>query len=434
MKAVEFQQINETLYTETLPNGLTVYLLPKNGFQKTFATFTTKYGSIDRTFQPLNSTETITVPDGIAHFLEHKMFEDEEGDVFHTFSKQGASANAFTSFTNTAYLFSSTTNVSENVQTLLDFVQKPYFTDETVEKEKGIIGQEINMYDDNPDWRNFFGLLNGMYENHPVAVDIAGTVESINEISKDDLYTCYETFYHPSNMVLFIVGAVDPDSLIEEIRTNQQEKIFPPAPAIQRQEDFAEPEKVKQRSVEISMPVQTPKCLIGVKEASPVLSGKDLLQYELAVELILEIAFGESSPRYQELFEEGLIDDSFEFDVEYERGFAFSVFGGESPRPYELAERLKQIALAVRPEITQSELNRMKKKKIGEFLKSLNSPEFIATQFTRYRFNDAELFDVIPILEDLNLEDVQRVYDEHFRSEEQMTACIVINKEEENGG
>lgn len=205
-KPINFEQLQETLFHEKMANGLDVYVLPKQGFNKTYAVFTTKYGSIDNQFVPLNKEEMVHVPDGIAHFLEHKLFEKADGDVFQDFSKQGASANAFTSFTRTAYLFSSTSNVEKNLETLVDFVQDPYFTEKSVEKEKGIIGQEINMYDDNPDWRLFFGLIENMYKDHPVKIDIAGTVESISHITKDLLYECYETFYHPSNMLLFIVG------------------------------------------------------------------------------------------------------------------------------------------------------------------------------------------------------------------------------------
>lgn len=220
MKEIVFEQLNEKLYHETLANGLEVYILPKQGFNKTYATFTTKYGSIDNHFIPLDGGEPLKVPDGIAHFLEHKMFEDEDGDVFQLFSKQGASANAFTSFTRTAYLFSSTSEVDKNLETLLDFVQHPYFTEKSVEKEKGIIGQEITMYDDNPDWRVYFGIIENMYENHPVRIDIAGTVELIDKITKDLLYKCYETFYHPKNMVLFVIGSLQPDEIIKLVKTN----------------------------------------------------------------------------------------------------------------------------------------------------------------------------------------------------------------------
>ena len=167
-------------------------------------------------------------------FLEHKMFEKEDGDVFQKFSEKGASANAFTSFTRTAYLFSSTDHVLENTKTLLDFVQQPYFTEQTVEKEKGIIGQEITMYDDQPDWRLYFGTIENMYKEHPVKIDIAGTIESINHITAEHLYECYNTFYHPSNMVLFVVGAVNPEEMMEFIKEDQAAKTFEEPQEIKR--------------------------------------------------------------------------------------------------------------------------------------------------------------------------------------------------------
>src|SRR5699024_4753107 len=214
MKHNYYQQIEEDIYSEILPNGLRVYILPKKEMAKTFSIFTTNYGSIDQSFVPLNEKDITHVPDGIAHFLEHKLFEKEDRDVFQDFSKQGASANAFTSFTKTAYLFSATSNIQKNLETLIDFVQDPYFSEESVEKEKGIIAQEIKMYDDQPDWRAFFGTIKSLYHHHPVQIDIAGTVESIHKITKDDLYTCYHTFYHPSNMTLFVAGNVDPEETI----------------------------------------------------------------------------------------------------------------------------------------------------------------------------------------------------------------------------
>ncbi|MER1935456.1 MAG: pitrilysin family protein, partial [Priestia megaterium] len=245
MEKIEFSQLQEQLYHEKMDNGLQVYILPKPEFNKTFATFTTNYGSIDNQFVPLNENEMTKVPDGIAHFLEHKLFEKEDGDVFQQFSKQGASANAFTSFTRTAYLFSCTSNFEENLETLVDFVQEPYFSEKTVEKEKGIIGQEITMYDDNPDWRLYFGTIQNMYKNHPVKIDIAGTIESISHINKDLLYTCYETFYHPSNMLLFIVGPVDAEKVMKQVRDNQQKKDYKEISDIQRHFD-EEPETVDQ--------------------------------------------------------------------------------------------------------------------------------------------------------------------------------------------
>lgn len=264
MEKIVYEQLKETLYYEKLPNGLEVYILPKQGFNKTFATFTTKYGSMDNTFVPLGKEEMIRVPDGIAHFLEHKLFEKEDHDAFQLFSKQGASANAFTSFTRTAYLFSCTSNVETNLNTLLNFVQEPYFSEQTVEKEKGIIGQEIQMYQDNPDWRLYFGLIDSLFVKHPIKIDIAGTIESISNITKDLLYECYETFYHPSNMLMFVVGAIDPEKTMDLVRENQAKKDYKNQPEIVRSFE-EEPEEVNERKMVISMPVQTPKCLVGVK-------------------------------------------------------------------------------------------------------------------------------------------------------------------------
>lgn len=201
-------------------------MLPKPGFNKSFATFTTKYGSIDNHFIPIGQDEMKLVPDGIAHFLEHKMFEKEDYDVFEKFSAHSASSNAFTSFTRTCYLFSCTSDLKENLTTLIDFVQSPYFTEQTVEKEKGIIAQEIKMYDDNPDFRAYYEIIGNMFKTHPVRIDIAGTVESIQPITAELLYECYHTFYHPSNMLLFVIGDFDVEEMMALVRENQAKKDY----------------------------------------------------------------------------------------------------------------------------------------------------------------------------------------------------------------
>ncbi|WP_096199421.1 EF-P 5-aminopentanol modification-associated protein YfmH [Bacillus sp. FJAT-45350] len=411
---IDFEQLKETLYHETLDNGLSVYVLPKQGFNKTYATFTTKYGSVDNHFVPLGENEPVKVPDGIAHFLEHKMFEDEEGDVFQDFSKQGASANAFTSFTRTAYLFSSTTNVEKNLETLLDFVQHPYFTEDSVEKEKGIIGQEINMYDDNPDWRVYFGAIENMYKNHPVKIDIAGTIDSISKITKDMLYQCYETFYHPSNMVLFIVGPQDPEEVMKLVRENQGKKEFKAPTDIQRFFD-EEPSEVAKKKEVLHMSVQTPKCLVGFKEKDPTRSGEELLERELSINILLDIMFGQSTSNYQALYDEGIIDDTFSFDHSAEYGFGFSILGGDTKYPDKLANKIEEMVTKFLSEpLDESMVEQVRKKKIGSFLRSLNSPEYIANQFTRYQFNDMNLFDVVPVLEGITTDSLTNVLKDHF--------------------
>ncbi len=417
MQKVDFGQVQESLYFEELPNGLSVYVLPKKGFFKTYATFTTKYGSIDNTFQ-VPGKEKHQVPDGIAHFLEHKMFEQSSGeDVFQEFSRQGASANAFTSFTRTAYLFSCTGQVEQNLTTLLDFVQSPYFTEQNVEKEKGIIGQEIRMYDDNPDWRVYFGLFEAMYQQHPVKIDIAGTIESISKITKDLLYTCYETFYHPGNMVLFVVGPVDPEQIINLVRENQAGKSFPVQTDIVR--FFPdEPEQVGEKLKEIEVSVGISKCLFGFKEIKNRVNITDdeLLKQETATQIVLEALLGSSSELYQSLYDDGLIDDSFGVSYTLDRGFGLSMMGGDTEDPDRLLERIKQeLPRLIEQGLDQDTFERIRKKKIGANLRYLNSPEWIANQFTGYRFNDADLFNLVPILESLTLNEVNRRMREHMQ-------------------
>ena len=428
MNKIKFDQLQEELYYEKLDNGLDVYILPKKGFNKTYATFTTKYGSIDNTFVPPSKDEYVKVPDGIAHFLEHKLFEKEDGDVFQQFSRQGASANAFTSFTRTAYLFSSTSDVEKNLETLIDFVQDPYFSEKTVEKEKGIIGQEITMYDDNPDWRLYFGLIENLYKEHPVKIDIAGTIESISEITKDMLYECYHTFYHPGNMLLFIVGAVSPEEIMDQVRENQSKKEYHTQPEIKRQ-FTAEPAEAAEKKKVLKMNVQSSKCLIGIKALDVNQSGEQMLKNELTINLILDLLFGKSSENYNELYNEGLIDDTFSYDYTQEQGFGFAMVGGDTREPDRLAETIETMLLNAKNGslFTEDSLERAKKKKIGSFLRAVNSPEYIANQFTRYAFNDMKLFDVVPTLESISLSDIKKAAGE-FISEERFSICQVVPK------
>ncbi|WP_338452111.1 pitrilysin family protein [Niallia oryzisoli] len=428
MEKIEFKQLQEELFHEKLDNGLEVYILPKKGFNKTYATFTTKYGSIDNHFIPLGKDEYLKVPDGIAHFLEHKLFEKEHGDVFQQFSKQGASANAFTSFTRTAYLFSSTSDVELNLETLMDFVQEPYFSEKTVEKEKGIIGQEITMYDDNPDWRLYYGVIQNMYHKHPVSIDIAGTVESISHITKDLLYECYGTFYHPSNMLLFVVGPVDPNKIMTQIKDNQSKKQYDRVPEIKRQFE-AEPKEVAEKKQVLKMNVQTSKCLVGIKAENINQSGTEMLKHELTLNMMFDVLFGKSSENYHELYSAGLIDDSFSYDYSQEQGFGFAMIGGDTNDPDRLAKDLEKMLLSAKQGsiFTAENLERTKRKKIGTFLRAINSPEYIANQFTRYAFNEMNLFDVVPTLERITVDEMKTAA-ANFIAEERITVCQVVPK------
>lgn len=410
MNKTEYDQINETLYHEVLPNGLTVYLLPKNDYHKTYGLFSTNYGSIDNEFIPYGSDKKIKVPDGIAHFLEHKLFEKEDGDVFQLFGQQGASANAFTSFTKTSYLFSTTDQVEKNLTTLLDFVQAPYFTEETVSKEKGIIGQEIQMYEDDPNWRMFFGILNNLYPEHPLHIDIAGTVESIEAITADDLYTCYRTFYQPSNMVLFVVGKLEPEKLMELIRTNQNAKDFPPAQKIERYFPDNNGDIIAKSSMRSA--ITRDKFVLGIKglDVLPA-EGKELLRYKTALNLLFQLLLGNTSQNYLKMYNDGLIDDSFGFEFSLDREFHFADFSGDTDQPEKAAEKVKEILLHFEEdqELSEENLTLLKKKMLGQYFQTLNSLEYIANQFTQSLFGDQTLFDLPEIIESIQLADVLKV-------------------------
>ncbi|REE94484.1 putative Zn-dependent peptidase [Paenibacillus taihuensis] len=413
METLAYPGVQETLYREVMPNGLEVVVLPKQGFSKTYATFATKYGSIDNRFA-VGNQDPISVPDGIAHFLEHKMFEEPTGDIFATFASQGASANAFTSFDRTVYLFSATEQIDANLRTLIDFVQNPYFTDENVEKEKGIIEQEINMYRDNADWRVYFGLIDALYHKHPIHIDIAGTVESIYKIDKETLYRCYETFYHPSNMFLFVVGGVEPEAVMKLVRENQAAKNFEPQGEISRFFD-PEPAAVKTPRKTMELPVSMPKCMIGFKEDRGSSNPDELLRTELTTKLMLEALLGSSSPIYHALYDDNLISDSFGHEFNSSEDYAFSVVGGETRDPDELIRRLREaIENAKSNGLDQATFERTKRKKIGGYLRMLNSPEAIAGEFTRYRFRGADLFKLVPVYEDITLDEANARLRSHF--------------------
>lgn len=424
MNKQTYNDIAETLYTEKLDNGLTVFLLPKPEMAKTYGIFTTNYGSIDQTFVPIGQSEKITVPEGIAHFLEHKLFEKEDHDVFADFGKQGASANAFTSFTKTAYLFSATNHIEKNVETLINFVQDPYFSEQSVEKEKGIIGQEIKMYDDQPDWQSFMGTIKAMFKNHPINIDIAGTVESISKITKDDLYTCYYTFYHPENMTLCITGNFNPEQMMNLIKSNQASKEFKKMDEINRYLPN-EPKEVAMKEHHIKMPVSVPKCTVGIKESSEEISGEEFLKKDLLQNMIVDYYFSKGGSFYQELYQEKLIDDSFYFETTLDKNYGYTLIGSNSDEPQVFSNKVKELLLSTRDAtLSEEDFNRMKKKKIGRLLRSMNSLEFMANKYTHYHISKVDLFDIIPTIQALQLEEANQFLKEWIE-EERLAVCTI---------
>jgi len=424
MNKLTYPSIDERVLTKTLPNGLQVYIIPKQEVTKSYAVFMTDYGSVHRSFIPIDGEEEITVPDGIAHFLEHKLFEKEDRDVFTDFLQNGASPNAFTSFTKTAYLFSTTTSVKENVEILLDFVQDPYFSDASVEKEKGIIAQEIKMYDDQADWQAFMGAIRNMFSEHPVHIDIAGTVESIQKITKEDLYTCYHSFYHPENMTLCVIGSFDAEELMQMIEANQQAKTFPTFTNMEKHFPN-EPTAVYQKESTITLPVSTPKVTIGIKEASYELSKEEFLRRDVFQEMLLDFFFSSSGRFYEELYREGLIDDSFEYSTNVEKSFSFSLISSNTKNPIQLKERLlEQLTSIASLHVTEDELEVMKKKYLGQLLRSMNSLEFIASQYVYYHFVELDFFELNTYIQSITLEHIHAFIKEWI-TEEKLTVCTI---------
>ncbi len=424
METINYQTLQETLYYEELSNGLKVYLLPKEGFSKTYGLFSTKFGSIDTTFVPIGETKMVKVPDGIAHFLEHKMFEMEDGDASEKFAALGASTNAFTSSSRTAYLFSTTSHENECIELLLDFVQDIYLTDQTVEKEKGIINQEIGMYDDDPDWRCYFGSIQNLYQKHPVKIDIAGSVETVSEIDKETLTKCYHTFYHPKNMMLFVVGNIDPHQTMKMIEDNQAKKHFEKETTIKR-EKVSEPYDIDQKETTLTMDVVMPKVIVSMKINDILENPKEKLKRELGMNLLLDLLFSKSSPLYEEWTRLGLINDSFSGNFTQERDYSFLQIGGDTLKPQELRDKILELIEHIHEyHIDENDFKRIQKKNIGILIGVFNSPESIANLFSRYYFEGIMIFDLIDCISQLTIQDLEELktlFDVQYTS-----TCLVV--------
>lgn len=400
--------IGEKLYHKKMKNGLNVYVLHKKGYNKKYAVFATHYGSIDNKFVVPGEIEPLEVPEGIAHFLEHKLFEEEFGNIFDKFADLGASANAYTNYTYTAYLFSCTSRFEENLNLLLDFVQRPYFTKENVEKEKGIIEQELRMYQDDPHWSVLHNLLQSLYRLHPIRIDIGGTVDSIQKIDVETLYKCYETFYHPENMVLFVVGDFDVAGVFELVEKNISKREYKPRGKILRIYP-EEPKEINQRKITKKMSVSRPLINIGFKDNNNGYRGRDLFKKIVTSEILLCMLFGKSSDLFWELYNDDLIDDNFDFDYEGNVDYGFAIIGTPTRDPDKLHEKLLEgIEHYGKRGLKKDDYTRTKNKVTGNYIKGFNSLEFISTLFVGNYFKQINVLDFIEILGEITFEDVEK--------------------------
>ena len=420
-------RICEKYYQVSHKSGLEIYVIPKK-MSTSYALFATKYGSIDNRFRTENEKDFTEVPMGVAHFLEHKMFENEDGiDTFARFAATGANANAYTTFDKTAFLFSCTDNFEQSLKILLDFVSSPYFTPETVQKEQGIIAQEIKMYEDLPSNVLFYNLLGIMYDSHPVKINIAGTVESISEISADLLYRCYNTFYNPSNMALCVCGDIDPnvvvaaaDQIIQKRPPVVIERFFPQEPA-----------GVRTAQIEGTADISMPLMMLGLKDTDiskdPVIRQKK----GVCVDLILDILFGKTSAFYESLYKEGLINGSLNTDYEHNRNFSFATVSAESKNPQEVFRRIrrhieKHQALKT---LSDDDFIRAKRALYADAVTAFDSTEEIANSFLDFIFDDFDMLNYTDIISAITLEEVNAILHSPMFSKKAMALSVLYPRQ-----
>ncbi len=419
MKPTFYERIGESVHRETLPNGLQICVVPKPEFTKQYAFFATRYGGMDTRFQ-LNGA-WLDTPAGIAHYLEHKMFDTKEGNALQELAKNGAEPNAFTSNAMTGYYFDSTEHFEENLEILLSFVSVPYFTEESVAKEQGIIGQEIRMIEDNPDWQIYMRMLQAMYHDHTARTSIAGTVESISHITAETLYDCHRAFYTPSNMILTVVGNVEPQRVVETAR-----RILPRegGPVIPR--DYGhEPDAVRERETKVEMEVSSPQFLTGFK-CRPVENGEEFMRMSLIGDIACDILLGDSSPLYLRLYDQGLINTSFGGAFEMMPGIAYLYAGGDSKDARTVQkEIIKEAARLAEEGIDEGFYQRIRRAAFGSNLRGLNSFENIAVSLTEGYFHGYDPFRFPQVFDSITKDDVADFLRTHITEERSVLSEVL---------
>jgi len=423
----EYVRINETLYSETLDNGLRVFLLPKKEFHKTYVTFSTRFGSIMTKIKDKDNN-IIELPQGAAHFLEHKLFERKEGDISTLFAENQAHVNAYTQNNRTTYLFSCTDKLYENIDLLLNFVQFPIFTEKGINKEKGVITQEIKMYEDDPNTVAYMKILKNMFEKHPVRNDILGSVKSINEINIDNLTKTHQTFYNPNNMVLFATGNFDVDELMIYIKENQKD-VFMDTSYTPYENNFLEDNISFVKEDSINLEVRVPNFLLGIKQYPTNLEKENLIKKELSMSILLDLVIGSSSSNYQDLLHKGLINDSFGTDISFEKTYGYFLIGSETHHPKDLNKEFRKIFLNLDSFIIdEKDFQRTKKQILGGFIHALNRLESIAHQFTKYYCLGTSIFSILDIANEISIEDINYAK-KYFSNKDSYTSFTVYPKE-----
>ena len=404
LEVKQYPFLPQGLYKAKLSNGLTVHLLPKEDYHETYGVLTVSFGSLNQTFKLEGQNGCVTYPAGTAHFLEHKLFETGDGvDILQEFSKLGANANAYTGFSQTSYLFSTAEEVLPALELLQTFVGQTAFSEDSVEKEKDIITQEIELYQDDPDSRLYNEILASLYPHSPLETDIAGSRDSIQDITIQLLQENFQAFYQPSNMHLFLVGSFDLEAVWQQIQVLQAKK----EPSNLQVQGFPLPHHPVKGHASIQMEVASPKLAIGIRGTCQ-LTEESIHRYSLSLSLFFSLLFGRMSSRYQRLYEEGKIDTSFSYHLEVKPDYHFFVMTMDTKEPIALSSRLRKAIqkFETDPDLTQDHLDMLKKKTYGDFIRSLNSLEFIASHFVQHLSDQETIFDVPEMLKEIDLAEV----------------------------
>lgn len=405
--AVEYsQELGENTFSTTLSNGLKIYICKKKDFSKKIGMFGTKYGSVINDFIDITTGQRNKVPDGIAHFLEHKLFEKEGANALDLFSKMGVSSNAYTSFDQTVYFFETSEKFDESIAMLVKLIKEPYFTDENVAKEQGIIGQEISMYDDNPNFMVYFNTLRAMYQKNPVRIDIAGTIESISHITKDMLYTCYNTFYSPQNMFFVVVGDVDVEKTIELIEENikKYENNIPKTEIVTYMEE--EPKEIAQKEIVQKMDIYLPQLCIGYK--LDLADGKNIVKNECMVSILSDMYFSKQSEFFEKEYNEGKVNDSIDMQYEGSNSFSHIIISTTAVNIDEVEKDILEYMEKIKNEPIDKELFEIvKRKKIGEMILASDNLSVSYRRIIDSILSDVDVYTDIEMLKSITIEDLQ---------------------------
>ena len=419
MQVIENNQIKEKVYIEKLDNGLVVMILPKKT-RKKYIVWSTNFGAIDNKFYAPGESDLTTVPDGIAHYLEHKLFEQENGrNSLDVLTSIGVDANAYTTNDHTAYLYECTDHFDEALDEFMNYVQNPYFTDENVEKERGIIEQEIMMYDDYPEWKVYMNAMRAMYKNNEINIDVAGTIDTIAKIDKDKLYKIYNSFYRPENMIMVITGDFIPEEILEKVKSRITMKKDDKQTI---REYNQEPKEVVKNYVESDMNISMPLVLIAYKDNN---LSDDKIKKDLSIDMLGTILLGKSSDTFERLYESGKLISEPSMSYEFSKTYSHVMIQFQTNYIEDVTNEITRKIQSVKQNgINEEEFERAKKKIYGEIVKDYNDLSSIATSLVSDYFKNINSLDYFKVVKEINKEYVENVLKEVFIEDQKVVSVV----------